>query len=243
MFSPTFFWMETWMDPVAYWLMGFFFIIVAKIVTVRRRGIRKSRDSMFFTEAIGLPVTFGQPVVFAKALLMGDWLGMLVTLWWGPGFLAIVALVLWSKAKKRAIDWSNWGLVISWTCKITYLLYLGLALWWGMPKLAFVLSAWIASDQMEKNFASLDADRARRSFHDHWIVRVLYPVFLLSPLWTGLGPLYVAYGLLLFCSWALGLLYVWRQGEFMNMPEDPTLLRNMLYFRKPSSARQGEAPK
>ena len=53
----------------------------------------------------------------------------------------------------------------------------------------------------------------------------------------------MAYGLLLFCSWALGLLYVWRQGEFMNLPEDPTLLRNMPYFRKRSSGRQSVVPK
>jgi len=227
--------MESWMDPVAYWLMGFFVIIVAKIVVVRRSGVRKSRDSMFFTEAIGLPVTFGQPVVFAKALLMGDWLGMLVTLWWGPGFLFVVFLVVWSKARKRAINWGNSGIFISWTCKFTYLLYLALALLWGMPKLAFVLSAWIASDQIEKTFASLDADRARRTFHDFWLIRILYPIFLLSPLWTGLGLPYVVFGILLFCSWALGLAYVWRQGEFMNLPEDPTLLRNMLYFRKDSN--------
>lgn len=220
------------MDPVTWWLIAFYFVILAKIFMVKRRGIRKSRDSMFFTEAIGLPVTFGQPVVFAKALITGDWLGMLVTLWWGPGFLVIVALVLWSKAKKRTIEWGRSGQVISWVCKLTYLVYIGLAMAWAMPKLAFVLSAWIASDQMEKNFASLDADRARRTFHDFWLIRILYPAFLLSPMYFGLGPIYVTYGLVLFVSWAAGLAYVWRQGEFMNLPEDPTLLRNMLYFRK-----------
>lgn len=234
LFSPAFYWMESWMDPVLIWLMVFFFVILGKIAVLKSRGIRTSRDSMFFTEAIGLPITFGQPLVFAKAASLGDWTGMLVTLWWGPGFLVVVGLVLWSKATKRPIRWGNSGLIISWVCKLTYLIYMALALWWDMPKLAFALSAWIASDQIEKNFASLDADRARRCFHDFWLIRVLYPVFLLSPWWNGLGPLYSGYGMLLFITWAAGLLYVWRQGEFLNLPKDPSLLRNMVYFRRSS---------
>ena len=52
------------MDPVLVWLMLFFFVVMAKIVVLKRKGIRKGLDSMFFTKAIGLPVTFGQPVVF-----------------------------------------------------------------------------------------------------------------------------------------------------------------------------------
>jgi hypothetical protein len=237
-FSPAFYWMESWMDGVLIWLMVFFFVIIAKIIVVKRKGIRKSGDSMFFTEAIGLPITMGQSIVFARAVWLGDWVGMLITLFWGPGFLLVAGLVLRSKFKQRAIDWSKSRRFISWMCKLTYLLYIGLAVWWDMPKLAFALSAWIASDQIEKNFASLDADRARRSFHDIWLLRLLYPALLLSPLWQGLGPVYGAYGVLLLAVWASGLLYVWRQREFMNLPDDPTLLRNMMYFRRPSS----EAP-
>jgi hypothetical protein len=232
LFSPAFYWMESWMDWALIWLMAFFFVIILKIVLVKRSGVRKARDSMFFTEAIGLPITFGQPVVFAKALWAGDWLGMLVTWFWGPGFLLVVGLVLYSKFKKQPIHWRNSGIYISWICKITYLVYLGLAMAWGMPKLAFALSVWIASDQIEKSFASLDADRARRSFHDFWAIRVLYPLVLLSPWWTGLNVFYIAHGSVLFLVWAAGLVYVWRQGEFMAMPDDPSLLRNMLYFKK-----------
>lgn len=51
---------------------------------------------MFFTAAIGLPLTVGQPVVFGVALAWGDWASALTTLWWGPGFVAIAALVIWS---------------------------------------------------------------------------------------------------------------------------------------------------
>lgn len=220
------------MDPVLMWLILFFFVVMAKIVVMKRKGIRKGRDSMFFTEAIGLPVTFGQPVVFGKALLLGDWLGAAVTLWWGPGFLFIVGLVLWAKAKQHIIDWSRSGIYISWLCKIMYLVYLGLALWCHMPKLCFALSAWIATDQIEKAYASLDGDRARRTFHDFWLIRILYPIFLISPWWSDLGPVYKIYGTILFLVWSAGLLYVWRQGEFMNLPTDPTLLRNMMYFRR-----------
>jgi hypothetical protein len=232
LFSPAFYWMESWMDGVLAWSMLFFIVILVKIAVVKSRGIRKNRDSMFFTEAIGLPITFGQPVVFAKAMMAGDWFGMFVTLAWGPGFLFVVGLVLWSKASRKPIQWGNSGIFISWVCKLTYLVYFGLALWWDMPKLAFALSAWIASDQIEKTFASLDADRARRSFHDAWLVRVLYPAMLLSPWWTDMGWVYTVFGSVLFLCWMAGLIYVWKRGEFMNLPDDPTLLRNMLYFRR-----------
>jgi len=226
------------MDPVLYWLMAFLLVILAKIYVLRKKGIRKGRDSMFFTEAIGLPLTFVQPVVFAKALLHGDVPGMLLTLWWGPGFIVVVVLVLWSKARKASIDWSGSEIYISWICKLTYLMYLGCALLWHMPKLVFALSAWIASDQIEKAFTALDADRARRSFHDFWLLRLLYPVFLLSPWWTGMSALYRGYGSLLFVLWALGLAHVWRQKEFMNLPQDPSLLRNMMYFRRSANCKE-----
>lgn len=222
------------MDIVLAWLILFFFVIVAKIIWVKQKGTRKEPDSMVFTEAIGLPITFGQPIVFAKALLIGDWIGALATLWWGPGFLFIIALVIWSKVRHHTINWGKFGLFISWSCKITYLVYIGLALLWHMPKLVFALSAWIASDQIEKAFASLDADRARRCFHDSWWTRVLYPAFLLSPWWNGLGFVYKGYGTVLLITWLVGLAYVWRQGEFMMLPDDPTLLRNLPYFSSKS---------
>jgi hypothetical protein len=230
-YSPAFVWMESWMLWVVYWLMAFLPLILLKIIVLRIKGVRKSRDSMFFTEAIGLPLTFGQPFVFAYALTKADWLGAFLTLFWGPGFLFVVGLVLWSKAKKHPINWAPWSSLISWVCKLTYLGYLAMAILLSLPLTAFALSAWIASDQIEKSFASLDADRSRRSFHDFWLIRIAYPALLLSPWFTGL-PLYICmFGSLLFGLWALGICYVIAQREFMNLPEDPTLLRNMRYFK------------
>lgn len=220
------------MDIILYWLMAFFPVIIFKIFYVRYKGIRKNKDSMVFTEAIGLPLTFLQPVVFFKSVFMFDWLGALLTVWWGPGFLFVVFLVLWKKYKKLKINWGNSGIYISWLCKIYYLVYIGLGFMWGMPKLIFALSAWIASDQIEKTFASLDADRTRRTFHDFWLIRIMYPTFLFTPYFFNLEVPYKIFGSLLFVLWLSGIVYVYRAKEFMNMPDDPTLLRNMLYFRK-----------
>ena len=220
------------MDYVLYWLIAFLPLILFKIAYVRYQNIRKSQDSMVFTEAIGLPLTFLQPIVFFKAVLMLDWIGALITFWWGPGFLYVVVLVLWSKYKQRKIDWGRSGVYISWLCKICYLVYVGLAFLWGMPKLVFALSAWIASDQIEKTFASLDADRTRRTFHDFWLIRLLYPILLFVPFFFDLQLVFKIYGMVLFVLWAGGLYYVYKCKEFMNLPDDPTLLRNMLYFRK-----------
>lgn len=220
------------MDIILYWLMAFLPVIIFKIAYVRIKKIRKNRDSMVFTEAIGLPLTFLQPIVFFKAILSFDWIGALITIWWGPGFLSVVFLVLWSKVRKRKINWGNSGIYISWLCKVYYVVYVALAYFWGMPKLIFALSAWIASDQIEKSFASLDADRTRRTFHDFWLIRILYPSFLLAPFFFGLELHFKVYGILLLVLWASGVAYVYREKEFMNLPDDPTLLRNMLYFRE-----------
>ena len=40
------------------------------------------------------------------------------------------------------------------------------------------------------------------------------------------------YGLALLGLWAAGLVYVSRQGAFFRLPDDPSLLRNMVYFPK-----------
>lgn len=235
--SPSFIWMEEVMDYILYWLMLFFPVIIFKIWHLKSKGYQKSKDSMVFTEAIGFPLTFLQPFVFFMALISLDWLGMALTLFWGPGFLIIVALVLWSLATKKKINWGNSGVYISWLCKFYYIAYVVAALSWDMPKLVFALSAWIASDQIEKSLASRDADRARRTFHDFWLIRISYPVFLFSPFFFGLSDIYKVYGVVLFVLWGIGVLYVARKGEFFVLPDDPTLLRNMVYFAKKSTRR------
>jgi hypothetical protein len=99
----------------------------------------------------------------------------------------------------------------------------------------FAFSVWIINDQYEKAFLSLDADRTRRTFHDRWLFRVLYPAGLLIPLIFAETPLRlfsIGYGLALLGMWISGLAYVARQGAFFHLPEDPSLLRNMVYFPK-----------
>ncbi|MCX6119629.1 MAG: hypothetical protein NT027_18990 [Proteobacteria bacterium] len=64
------------MDWVNTWFMAFLPIILAKVLFVRFKLKIKAKDSMFFTEAIGLPFTFMQPVVFWKSLVAMDWIGL-----------------------------------------------------------------------------------------------------------------------------------------------------------------------
>jgi hypothetical protein len=230
--SPTFAWMESQTDWILIWLMAFFPIILIKIALLKIKGVSRAKDSMFFTEAIGLPLTFMQPVAFARAILYKDWLGAVITLWWGPGFLFVVCLVIWARFTDHKLNWATYRVVISWLCKILYLVYVALCLLWGLPKLIFALSAWIASDQIEKSFASLDADRTRRSFHDFWLIRILYPSFLFIPFFVELNDLAKAFGCMLFILWVAGIYYVVRNRKFMDVPDNPSLLRNMMYFSR-----------
>jgi hypothetical protein len=217
------------------WSFGFTLIHSVRIVRRLRRGLGKVPDNAPLTELAGLPLTVLQSVAFVMAALHADWLSMLLFLWWGPGFVAVLALLIVARVRQRRIDWHPFRYLISYLCKLSYLAYMLTFYLQHTPGMMFAFSVWIINDQYEKAFMSLDTDRTRRTVHDGWIFRVLYPAGLLIPLFvaeTPLRPFSIGYGLALLALWIAGLVYVWRRGEFLHLPKDPSLLRNMVYFPK-----------
>jgi hypothetical protein len=197
------------------------------------RDLGKAPDNAVLTELAGLPLTVLQSVAFVLAVLHGDWLSMLLFLWWGPGFVTVLVFVIVARLRRRRIDWHPFRYLISYLCKLYYLAYMVTFFLHDMPGMMFAFSVWIINDQYEKAFMSLDADRTRRTFHDRWLFRLLYPSGLLIPLFfpeTPLRPFSIGYGLALLGLWIAGLVYVARQGAFFRLPQDPSLLRNMVYF-------------
>jgi hypothetical protein len=235
------------------WSFGFTLLHSVRIVRRLWRGTGKAPDNALLTELAGLPLTALQSVAFVLAVLHADWPSMLLFLWWGPGFLGVLAVVAVARVRQRRIDWHPYRYLISYLCKLSYLAYLATFFLHDMPGLMFAFSVWIINDQYEKAFLSLDADRTRRTFHDRWLFRVLYPAGLLIPLVFPATPMRTfcaAYGLALLGLWIAGLAYVWRRGEFFCLPQDPSLLRNMVYFPKlrvggaeggPGTAADGKA--
>lgn len=218
-------------------LWSFSFTLIHSIRIVRRigKGVGRVRDNAVLTELAGLPLTVLQSVAFVMAAIHADWLSMLLFLWWGPGFVVVLALVIVAHLRERRIDWHPFRYLISYLCKLYYLAYMVVFLLHHMPGMIFAFSVWIINDQYEKAFMSLDADRTRRTFHDRWLFRVLYPAGLLIPLFFTETPLRwfsIGYGLALLGLWLAGLVYVSRQGALFRLPEDPSLLRNMVYFPK-----------
>ena len=139
------------------------------------------------------------------------------------------------------MNWYPPRVAISWACKISYLVYMAVFARLHMAQTMFAFSVWILNDQVEKAFLSEDADRSRRTTHDFWILRLLYPAFLALPwirpaLFAFLWP-FRLYGTALFALWAAGLAFVARRRRFFTMPEDPELLRNIVYA-KPDTYRQ-----
>jgi hypothetical protein len=220
---------------LALWLCFFTLVTAWRFAGKINRGIDRVPDSVMFTELPGLPIAALQSACFVWALVTLDWLSALLFAWWGPGFVAVAAA--WLRAKRRgvAIDWHRYRYVISWLCKSHYLLYVIVFAWRGMPGAIFVLSAWIINDQVEKAFMSVDADRLRRTFDDLWLFRILYPAGLLVP-WFAPELLWrvflSAYGAVLLVAWLCGTAYVVRRGLLRVRPEDPSLLRNMVYFSR-----------
>jgi hypothetical protein len=217
------------------WSFGFTVLHSVRIVHHLRRGLDKLPDNAALTELAGLPLTGLQSVAFVLAALHADWLSMLLFLWWGPGFVAVLALVIVGRLQQRRIDWHSYRYVISYLCKLYYLAYMVVFFLHDMPGMMFAFSVWIINDQYEKAFLSLDADRTRRTFHDRWLFRLLYPAGLLIPLifpQTPWRPFSAGYGLALLGLWIAGLVYLARRGALLKLPEDPSLLRNMIYFPK-----------
>lgn len=217
------------------WSLGFTVLNTLRIAIRLGRRQPKSRDNAVLTELAGLPLTILQSVAFGMAVYYADWLSMLLFLWWGPGFVAVAILVVVARLRRRSIDWYPYRYPISYACKINYLAQMLVFFWHDMPGLIFAYSVWIINDQYEKALLSDDADRSRRTFDDGWLFRMMYPAGLLIPLffaeipWRGLS---IVYGLALLALWIAGLIFVARRGAFFQLPEDPSLLRNMVYFGK-----------
>jgi hypothetical protein len=144
-------------------------------------------------------------------------------------------LVIVAKVRGASINWYPWRYPISFLCKGYYLAYAAAFLMMGTPIILFAFSVWIINDQYEKAFMSSDADRLRRTFDDFWLFRVLYPSGLLVPYLFPAMPyraLFAAYGTALVAAWILGVRFVWLKGLLRTRPDDASLLRNMIYFRK-----------
>lgn len=227
--------MESAAPYLVAWSCLFTIVTVARFVRKARSGIERVPDSMFFTELAGLPLTLLQPVCFVWAVLSADLLSALLFLWWGPGFVATAIAIVVAKRRGTKIDWRPLRLWISWLCKLYYLAYMSVFALMHMPAMMFAFSVWIINDQVEKAFMSQDADRLRRTFHDAWLFRLLYPFGLLLPFaLDGMPyrPFAAAYAIVLLGLWIGGIVYVHRSGRLHKLPDDPSLLRNMVYLRQ-----------
>lgn len=227
-------WMETYSPWILVWFGVFTCVNAGRILHRFMRKLPAAKDSAGYTELAGLPLTFLQPICFVKAVMIGSLPGMIFFMWWGPGFILTLLAVGIARLRAKRIDWSRLATPISWACKIYYLIYIYAFYAFGLPTIAFTFSVWIINDQIEKLFMSLDADRTRRTFHDKWIPRLAYPLGLFIPIFCEVPyqPLLISYGLLLFFIWTAGLIFVYKKGKFFDLPDDPSLLRNMTYFGK-----------
>ena len=215
------------------WSSVFTLLTTLRLGQRLHRGAGRLPDSAVYTELAGLPLTLMQPVCFVWAVASLDWLSALLFLWWGPGFVIIAVIYLRAKRRGVAINWYPVRYAISYLCKVFYLIYMAVFLWKGMPGMMFAFSVWLINDQYEKAMLSLDADRVRRTFDDHWFFRIAYPAGLVIP-WIAPGTpnrsFALAYGTVLLVLWGAGIVYVARRGLLRTRPPDPSLLRNLVYF-------------
>src|SRR5262249_34451240 len=122
------------------WSFAFTLLHGVRIVRRLRQGLGKLPDNAALTELAGLPLTGLQSVAFVLAVLHADWPSMLLFLWWGPGFVAVLALVIVARLRGRRIDWHPVRYLISYLCKFYYLAYMSVFFVKGMPGMMFAFS-------------------------------------------------------------------------------------------------------
>jgi hypothetical protein len=214
------------------WVLFFTVLNFSKILKRMKNSGDAQSHNTFFVEAAGIPLTLMHSVCFVKALMLSDWASAMLFLWWGPGFLYIATLYLSRVKQGRSINWGPYKRIISWLCKVNYLLFVVIYFYYECYGMIYVFSVWIINDQVMMLWLSDDADRTRRTFHDYWFIRICYPLGLVVPFIFELpmSLLWQAYSIVLFGCWALGIRKVIKEGKFMTVPEDQGLLRNMAYF-------------
>jgi len=220
------------------WVFLFTIINAVRIAISKSRGLEKIQHSSIFAELPAIPLVLLQSVCFVKAVLAADVLSALLFLWWGPGFFITVLYVIYCHKRNTQPNWYPMRFVISWLCKLNYLMFMIVFFILDKPGMMFLYSVWVINDQYGLAYLSLDADRLRRTFHDYWVVRILYPLGLFIPFFypsLQYRFLYLGYGTGLFLLWLSGIYYVHKKLSIMTLPIDPTLWRNMVYFARTSS--------
>ncbi len=229
-------WLDGFAPALIAWTALFTLITTARIALKVKKGLERLPHDSVLTELAALPLVILQSVCFVRAARSRDAVSALLFLWWGPGFIATVLYVASCALRRRKPDFHPYRHVISWLCKLNYLAFAAVFIALKLPALLLVYSAWIINDQYGMAFLSLDADRLRRTFHDRWLVRLLYPLGLFVPFAVPAmdhARAYQAFGGLLFLLWALGIRHIARRGDVMQVPTDSSLWRNMVYFAKP----------
>ena len=228
----------TFMESNAFWLscwvLVFTLINLVKVYSRFKSGSDAKIQNTFFVEAAGIPLVLLHSVCFIKALLSMDFISMLLFAWWGPGFIIIATMYIVKMKQGSHLQWGKTRNLIAWVCKLNYLVFALIYWQLGCLNILYVFSIWIMNDQIMMLWLSDDADRTRRCFHDFWFIRILYPLGLLLPIIYSdqfIYPvLWIFYGSFLLTAWVTGVLRLYKKKQFMDLPKDQGLLRNMTYF-------------
>ncbi|CAO4839726.1 MAG: hypothetical protein CNLJKLNK_00868 [Holosporales bacterium] len=217
------------------WIFLFYVISCLRIVLNQKNPEKVKGYGSVISELPGLPLVFMHTAAFIEAYKASDWISLFLFSWWGPGFIIFAFVYLFSKAFKKAINWAPFGLITSYACKIDYVLFMGIYLYFGFYTIVFTFSAWIVCDQINLAYFVSTGDRTRRTFEDFWILRLMYPGFLFLPFISFNVPyvlLYQIFGVLLFLTWIFALYMLYKRGLFFTRYTDPDYLRNIVYLSK-----------
>lgn len=218
------------------WLMGFCALTFGTLAWRAWRRIEdQHRDSMVGGELPGILLVLMHSVCCGYSVYLQDWMSALVFGWWGPGFLIVATLVV----MRRPVNWQRIARATSISCKLNYLVLVGIFIHVDLLAPVFAYSLWIMHDQVRLAWLQHNADRTRRCFEDWWLPRICYPLFLGLPFITADFPMRwvcAAVASLIAVLWIWGLIRLVRLGIFRRRPRSFTdNLRDIVYLERPAS--------
>ena len=221
------------MDNCAYYnniLLSVLYMITMMRITSPKFNDKISKYDGNISELTGLPVTICHTVAFFYSLYKIDILSVILFSYWGPGFLLTAYQYLRIKKYKLKFNWSPLGLISSYLCKMQYLIYLMIYFYYECYNMIYFFSLWIMHDQIHLIWFHKNTDRARRVTEDYWIVRLMYPGFLIFSILFNWNLYYLILGLCINITWIYSLKKSIIEGFFFRLPDNLEYLRNIVYL-------------
>lgn len=213
------------------WINFLYIITICRIILPGFNERIETYDGNL-SELTGLPLVLMHTVAFLYGIYKYDVLSTVLFSYWGPCFLVVAYIYTQIKKNNMRFNWKPFGLPSSYLCKVMYLVFVAIYMYYELYEAIYFFSVWIMHDQIHLIWFHNNADRTRRTFEDGWIFRLCYPALLFISLFvnTRADTYLLILGVAVLIGWLLSLVKIINENEFYRKPENLEYLRNIVYL-------------